>query len=225
MKRLVLAAVAACCGLVAIGAFPEAAYSTVYYNVTDLGFGSGGAPVINNNLQIAGNHVVAGKSQGLLWEGGVITNLGTLPGEQESSPYDINDAGQIVGGFGAWMWDNGTMTDLGTLPGDVLSHASGINNSGQVVGYSFGVVVRDRAFIWQAGVMTDLGTLGYASSAYAINNSGQVVGMSRATYDEPDLPILWENGVMTTLDVIQGKAVAVDINDSGQAVGSGETAA
>ena len=88
--------------VVVAGLFKSTADASIY-TLTDLGFQLqlGGSPVINNAGQIAGNRVVDSQGQGLLWENGVITNLGTLPGEQQSAPDDINDAGQIVGSFGA----------------------------------------------------------------------------------------------------------------------------
>lgn len=50
------------------------------YSNTDMGFRLqlGGSPLINDSHQVAGNRTVDGEGQGLIWENGVITNLGVL---------------------------------------------------------------------------------------------------------------------------------------------------
>ncbi len=85
-------------------------------------------------------------------------NLGTLPGVELGSAFDINELGQIVGrawGFGgnpniesAFIWQNGVMTDLNDLipaPAGVhVTVARAINNQGQITGQAdleFGYVV------------------------------------------------------------------------------------
>ncbi|MBI5747805.1 MAG: hypothetical protein HZA00_01680 [Nitrospinae bacterium] len=68
-----------------------------------------------------------------------ITDLGTLPGGNQSYAYGINNSGQVVGSafteagyYHAFLYSGGVMQDLGTL-GGTHSFASGINDSGQVV--------------------------------------------------------------------------------------------
>jgi len=200
------------------------------YTVTDMGIS--GLPVINNNSQVAGERSVNGPAQALLWENGNITDLGTLPGHQESSPFGISDTGQIVGNSrgglipnSAFLWENGVMMDLGTLSGNTASSALGINNFEQVVGVSQGGSSIEQAFIWENGVMTGLGTLGGSeSSASAINDLAQVVGTSR-TASGVNRPFLWENGSMVDLGVITGTASPFDINNAGKVVGAGDNLA
>jgi len=87
-----------------------------------------------------------------LWQNGVMTDLGTLPGDMPpdtfSYPEAINDAGQVVGQScntsgtcRAFLWQNGAMTDLNAVtdlntpdgPFD-LANAWGINDQGDIVG-------------------------------------------------------------------------------------------
>jgi probable HAF family extracellular repeat protein len=219
MRRLVVGLTA-----VAVAIFCQTAFSAVY-TVTDLGLGSQ-YPVINNGQQIAGG---TRQRIGQLWENGVITSLGTLPGSNSSVPQDINDAGQIVGGHNeAWLWENGVMNDLGTLEGNIAASANGINNIGQIVGYSYGGTRIEEAFIWKNGTMTGLGALGGdRSRAYAINDSGQVTGFYVTRSEELGRPFIWENGTMRDLGTIVPVlgAYALDINNAGLVVGQGPTTA
>jgi probable HAF family extracellular repeat protein len=134
---------------------------------------------------------------GLQWKNGVLTNMGALPGGNNSSfPSWINDLGDSVGfsnnnlidpltgypEFRATLWKGGKVFDLGTLGGN-MSFANAINNRGQVVGGAlnsildndsnfgwspFQVATQFRAFLWQNGMMSDLGTLGTGNNAVAL---------------------------------------------------------
>src|SRR6202011_1831936 len=91
----------------------------------------------------------------VLWENGVIQDLGTLPGGYESYSTAINNRGQIVGvasngvpdanslsfpGYQtrAFLWDEQHgMSDLGTLALGTDSVPGMINQAGQVVGWSY----------------------------------------------------------------------------------------
>jgi len=81
-----------------------------------------------------------------LWDRGVMTDLGVLPGMPESYARAINDAGVIVGNgaardnsaIRAFVWHTGTMSDLNVLipsgTGWTLQSAYAINAAGQIVG-------------------------------------------------------------------------------------------
>jgi probable HAF family extracellular repeat protein len=82
-----------------------------------------------------------------LWEHGVMTDLGTLPGIPGSLASSINNKGQVVGfsddfngNTVALIWQNGTMTDLNTLVppnSPFLIEALRINDRGEIVGPAF----------------------------------------------------------------------------------------
>jgi probable HAF family extracellular repeat protein len=136
---------------------------------------------------------------------------------------DINNKGQLVGGFGgnhdgsgrAFLYRNGTRQDLGTLSDQHrFSIARAINNAEQVVGYSnpsYFTPSDKRAFIYDS-VMHDLNNLIPAGSGWVlseandINDAGQIVGngllngQERAFLLTPVKPLLLtEPGSVKTL--------------------------
>jgi probable HAF family extracellular repeat protein len=145
----------------------------------------------------------------VLWEDGVIQDLGTLPqGGYESYSTAINNRGQVVGvaantipdpnsmswaGYQAraFLWDKQEgMRDLGTLSGGTDAIPGMINESGQVVGWS------------------------YTSSAPNVNCVPQFV-LTTGSF-------IWDkkNG-MTDLGSFGGTCtLAADLNNRGQVVGS-----
>ncbi len=200
--------------------------------INDLGQAAG------KSWGIAGS---AGDARAFLWQGGMMTDLGSL-GAEPVGATDINNSGQIVGlsqtsagETHAFIWENEVMSDLGTL-GDTLgtlgdttwSAATGINSLGHVVGFStvkkgdFG----SRAFLWREGAMTHLGTWGGgngSSSASDINDWDEVVGHYSEHHGGVNHAFVWRNGNETIQELSalpnDYRSFACAINNQGEIVG------
>jgi probable HAF family extracellular repeat protein len=241
-------------GALALPASPVSVITTVYlpmiyrsncnpspgakYCIAKLNLGNIVSPSgINNTGQIVATVYDSTRSipRAILWNNGVITDLGTLGGGGAVA-HAINQAGHVVGSSTtstfathAFLWQNGVMTDLGTF-GGAASAATDINNAGQVVGtadtsekYPNGAFV-SHAFLWQNGVMTDLDTPeGPNILPYAINDVGTIIGVISATNQQYHAARR-QNGVVTDLGALGGvQSEAHDINASGQIVGYGSS--
>jgi probable HAF family extracellular repeat protein len=103
---------------------------------------------INDRGQVVGQSGLPGNAafHAFLWQGGKMSDLGTLPGDVVSWAETINSKGQAVGtSFDAnnnthpFIWQDGAMTNLNTLisPNSpwLLLEALGNNNRGQIVGF------------------------------------------------------------------------------------------
>jgi probable HAF family extracellular repeat protein len=174
-----------------------------------------------------------------------ITEIGVLKGDNESSGFRLNSAGQVVGcsdtasngypctgltaGQHAFLWSKSAgLKDLGTLPGGTISGATGINDDGQVVGYSnvkAGSASDSFAFLWTPTEgMTDLGTLsgGHSSGAFEINSAGVIAGDSDSIISNGHvIGASWTNNVIRNLGGLPKSIFtqALDINDNNQIVG------
>jgi probable HAF family extracellular repeat protein len=230
--------------------------------LTDLGVLPGGANSqtnwINANGLIAGfsdNGLIdplTGLPEGIavLWAGGKIINLGTLPGGTESLAGAVNSRGQVVGFSNndipdpysmvglvtqtrAFLWRDGVIKDLGTLGGpDAVTNL--VNERGQIAGNSYinstpnqatGVPTQDP-FFWEDGRMVDIGTFGgTVGSANGLNNRGQVVGGSNTAGDSGTDAFLWSKSEgMKDLGTLGGTNTDANwINDAGEVVGSSTT--
>ena len=112
-----------------------------------------------------------------------------------SQAWDINSAGQVVGGIGgaddgtgrAFLFSGGVVQDLGKpYPDHKYAIANAINNAGQIVGLSRPSFLffseGNRAFVFSDGIIQDLNNLIAANSGWVlegavdINDAGQIVG-------------------------------------------------
>jgi probable HAF family extracellular repeat protein len=140
------------------------------------------------------------RSHAAMFKGGVVVDLGVLPGQVFSRANGINAMGQVVGYSGlqrdsfesrAFVWSSQTgMIDIGTL-GGAYAQANAINDAGYVTGASqtqgMGPMVTTHAFTYRVpsppygryNRMVDLGVLGGLSSyGTAINDYNHVAGYS-----------------------------------------------
>ena len=163
------------------------------------------------------------------------------PAAEETLPYSINDAGQIVGvqvispgvGNTNFLYSDGMFTTLNDPVATGGTFAFGINDGGQIVGHygappfpSGNIAV--HGFLYNNGVYTPLDDPSANDSpgttATGISNSGQIVGYY---YDSNNSAhgFLYNNGTYTTLDdPLAGSGAnegtfASGINDAGQIVG------
>jgi probable HAF family extracellular repeat protein len=180
---------------------------------------------------------VATQIRAVLWQDGVIHDLGTLGRGNDAAAFFVNDRGQVAGiSFtdtvlnangvptqDPFFWENGKMVDIGTL-GGTMGSPNWMNNRGQVVGYSTLADGNNHAFVWDKKEgLKDLGVMpgGLFSTAFWINDAGEAVGFSDSASGLR--AILWKNGAMIDLGSVAGDICnfAESINSQGQIVGFG----
>jgi probable HAF family extracellular repeat protein len=202
------------------------------YTVTKIGGLSGTTDAKVAGINQSGQIVGTSANHAFLWDHGVMTDLGTLGGNQ-SAAHGINDLGQIVGEAStssgemhAFLWDHGVMRDLG-IAGETSS-AHGINNSGEIAGAAFAMNVRGSAVLWKAGnrqSLGDLGPSGSGSTAIAINDKEQIVGVSSGFSSNQGVvrAFSWQSGAMSDLGTLGGlHSTASALNNLGAVVGWSE---
>ena len=164
---------------------------------------------------------------------GVLRDLGTLPGHEESDAFGINDAGVVVGWSfrngeaKAVQWDAaGVVEALPGLAGYPVSRATAIHASGAVAGVRMDASSRVEGALWTedgVAVIRDLGIGGVEPSA--VDRLRRVVGSASgraflwATNQTHDLNTLVPPGSGWLLQA------ALAMNDAGQIVGVGQRTA
>jgi probable HAF family extracellular repeat protein len=213
------------CLLTVVMSRPQA---TPTYSVTDLG--SGSAFGINDLGQVVGYSQSTLGIRAFMWQSGTLTDLGVLPGGNDSVAVGINNSGQVVGrssssdGDRAVFWEAGTIASLGILPGaSGRSEATAINDAGQITGWSDTATGASHAFLFQSGNMTDLGTFpnGFTNQSVGadINKFGVVTGFAAS---DAYHSVYWQGGVMTQITIPHAFGAgdqATAINDEGVIAG------
>lgn len=145
------------------------------------------ATAINNteSPQIVGwsyGSPAGGQQHACIWQGGVMVDLGTLPGGTKSEAFGVNDHGDVVGWARsadfyvyAVVWIDGQILDLNTADGIpegwVLAEARGINNRGQIVGRGvYGGA--DRAFLLTPTLVFDDGFEDGTTAGWTASTTG-----------------------------------------------------
>ena len=140
---------------------------------------------------------------GIVWQAGVLTDMGQIFGADFSFASDVDEAGRIAGSADlagdqaahAFLWKDGEVRDLSTYPGDVVSWAYGMNNLGDVVGSSgqvnhhqgngppvYTMLCPCRAVLWHNSQVIDLDKQipfrWKLSWAFAINDQGEILALA-----------------------------------------------
>jgi len=172
---------------------------------TDPGIG-GVSKVLNNRGMLAGKAELATPDPNngncppacfvthvFRWDKGVLSDLGTLPGGEDSDIGGINAHGWVVG--------SSTTGEIDPFINAPVGHAT----------------------LWKGTQPMDLGTLGgYNSNAVHVDDGGQIVGFSTTGTPDPLSflgesihPFVWQNGVMQDLGTLQQGTIALPSNQCG----------
>ncbi len=208
------------------------------YQVIDLGVISQGkissAFAVNDGGQVVGQAAadeLSAQLHGFLWEGGVINDLATLPGNMQSVATAINQSGQVTGisyNLGslqpqAFLWQGGVLTPLGPFT------PNAINDAGNVVGTQDTLQVdgiwRSQAVLWDGATISGLGTLGGDNSyAHGINANGDIVGVSQLSDGTTTRAFFSASGPLSDLGTLGGvRSHAYAINEQRHVVGVADT--
>lgn len=176
---------------IAVSALSATAHGQSVEQLAGLGGANARAHGINSQGQIVGQaESVTGTERAVIWENGVIRDLGSVFGDGTASRANaINDAGQVVGwsldtsfNTSATLWNSRGMTDLGAdMRATGSSTAWAINDSGQVAGQApFGTTF-STGFFWdptQGGGAAGTPSASQGGANLGLNDNGVMVGHS-----------------------------------------------
>jgi uncharacterized membrane protein len=176
----------------------------------------------------------AGASHGFLLKDGAVTNI-DVPQAIFTSPFAINDRGQIVGeyqaadfSFHGFPLDKGVLTtvDQGPGTGDEADSAAFAINSGGTIAGTFFDPLTFRAYVLKGNTSETIDVPGQGDAEiFGINNQSDIVGVFS------DLNFVQHGFVRTadgfrTVDYPGGKrTLAIGITSSGKIVGQYSDAA
>lgn len=177
---------------------------------------------INNEGWIAGVANLTGDTEehAALWRDGVVTDLGTLGGDNSNVNSAVKNNNGLIVGFAQTSAIDPLGENFCTF---TCNDATGgaCNGSNQSC----------RGFRWRNEVMAQLGTLGGNNSfAAGANNSSLVIGSAENSTHDPNCippqvldykPVIWRGGAIQELPVVTGDAIgaAIGVNDHNQVVG------
>ena len=207
------------------GQAQENSAKLIHYSVRNLGALGGvlgsSAHSINDQGRIAGVANLTGDTEehAALWQDGVVTDLGTLGGDNSNVDFPVKNTDGLVVGFA----QTPETDPLGENFCIFLCTPGGgaCNGSNQTC----------RGFRWRNGLMEPLGTLGgNNSAATGANNRGLVVGVAENPTQDPNCvspqvldyeAVLWRGNTIHGLLPVSGDAIgaALAVNDYGQIVG------
>lgn len=210
----------------------------VVCTIDDLGSLGGGfieASGINDDGQIVGSSLLWGDQEvhAFLWEGGAISDLGSLPGLPGSQAQAISAEGAVIGhcspnplgSFGKWLefdpqtatrWDDRVPTDLGVQVGAVASRANGVSTDGWIVGDAWnpatggsglqgGFVITDKQVIHlDPSHIPSTTNLMASFSPKGINASHLVAGQGMASGEQYPSAYLFDGAVARNLGGLPG---------------------
>ncbi len=160
-----------------------------------------------------------------------VTDLGKLPGDEESFAWGMNELGTVVGGSNgpsgmrAFVYTPETgMLPLPCPQGRGYCVAREVNVAGQVAGSAWASVSDwpGHAVRWSRGIPQDLGALGTGtqSEAWGINAGGATVGDSyTGAATGPHGFVYTDTEGMRDATPSEGAAYVYDVNDAGQRAG------
>jgi probable HAF family extracellular repeat protein len=212
--------------LASLVAAPAVAQTMVVDITPDSLFASGLSDINNRGQAVGKTALGSGDNErAILWQDGVLIELGVLPGANESLGAAINEAGVVIGmaratledRSTAFRWADGTMLALPMPPGSVSTHAFDINAAGTIVGMATGPSGDSpQPVVWRGPGVTPLsGTWGSViGEARGINNRGDVVGVTYGGIGG----YVWSDGIFKPLTSPYG-SLPQAISDRGTAVG------
>jgi len=194
------------------------------------------AMCLNDQDQVVGDSGAAAwaNAHAVLWDRGVVLDLGTLPGDTGSDAVMINNQGVVFGDSyhanvaSAVFWDSSQRIHLlPSLPDSTYDFAYCIGDQGQIGGQAGPDANGDYpAVLWRnknaVPIILAQPPNGASGAPYAINNRGQLVGAVFPHAGPNWLPALWQDGSLTELEIFPGDPMgfAEQINNRGQIVGA-----